>query len=106
MRRYDDPIHVLFSDQPRQFIWRGRLLLVKEVQSRLRRATPWWEGSQVQAARGDAATSEAAHVGVTSELLAEREIWRVEAGNGSHRGVYELAHSVGGEDWVMQAVCD
>ena len=41
MRTYDEPIHVLFTDQPRQFIWRDRLLLVKEVQGRWNRAAPW-----------------------------------------------------------------
>ena len=44
MRSYNDPIFVLFADEPRQFIWRDRLLLVKEVQSRWSRATPWWAG--------------------------------------------------------------
>ena len=34
MRTYHEPIHVLFSDEPRQFIWRDRLLLVKEIQGR------------------------------------------------------------------------
>lgn len=90
MRCYDDPIHVLFSDQPRQFIWRGRLLLVKEVQSRWSRSTAWWQHPEPGA----------------SELVREREVWRVEAGNGGHRGVYELARSVGDEDWVLQGVCD
>jgi len=38
--------------------------------------------------------------------LEEMEVWRVEAGNGMQRGVYELARSVGRDDWVLQAVCD
>ncbi|MCC2593402.1 DUF6504 family protein [Tessaracoccus sp. OS52] len=90
MRSYEEPIHVLFSDRPRQFIWRGRLLLVKEVQGRWSRSTAWWRNPEPG----------------TGELTREREVWRVEAGNGSHRGVYELAHSVGDEDWVLQAVSD
>lgn len=100
MRRYDDPIFVLFADQPRQFIWRDRLLLVKEVQGRWSRATPWWAGQQARAVRGESVE------GGGRDLLAEREIWRVEAGNGSHRGVYELARTVDAEDWVLQAVLD
>ena len=101
MRVYDDPIHVLFRDQPRQFIWRERLLLVKEVQARWSRATPWWVGQRVRAARGEEVA-----VSVQGDLLEEREVWRVEAGNGGHRGVYELARTVDGEDWVLQAVLD
>lgn len=99
MRVYDEPIHVLFSDHPRQFIWRGRLLLVKEVQGRWSRATSWWKGPRVRAARGE----EVAPVG---DLLNEREVWRVEAGNGRQRGVYELARTVDAEDWVLRAVLD
>lgn len=100
MRTYDEPIHVLFSDQPRQFIWRDRLLLVKEVQGRWSRATPWWSGRQARAVRGEAVEADGA------DPLGEREVWRVEAGNGRQRGVYELARTVDAEDWVLQAVLD
>ena len=100
MRTYDEPIHVLFAEAPRQFIWRDRLLLVKEVQGRWSRAMPWWAGTQARALRGEAV--EKGH----ADPLAEREVWRVEAGNGSHRGVYELARTVNAEDWVLQAVLD
>ena len=100
MRTYHEPIHVLFSDEPRQFIWRDRLLLVKEIQGRWSRATPWWTGRQVRAARGEEVAP------AQGDLLAEREVWRVEAGNGRHRGVYELARTVDSEDWVLQAVFD
>ncbi|MCG6566164.1 DUF6504 family protein [Tessaracoccus sp. Y36] len=101
MRRYDDPIFVLFREEPRQFIWRDRLLLVKEVQARWSRATPWWAGQQARAARGESVDQPAG-----SDLLGELEVWRVEAGNGRHRGVYELARTVGAENWVLQAVLD
>ena len=107
MRSYHEPICVLFSDQPQQFIWRNRLLLVKEVQGRWSRSTAWWESSKVSAARGDAATNEqASETPAGTDLLEELEVWRVEAGNGMQRGVYELARFVGRDDWVLQAVCD
>lgn len=99
MRTYDEPIQVLFREEPRQFIWRGRLLLVKEIQGRWSRATPWWTGPAVRAARGEEVTSPGA-------LPVDREVWRVEAGNGRHRGVYELARTVDAEDWVLRAVVD
>lgn len=100
MRIYDEPILVLFFEQPKQFIWRGRLLLVKEIQGRWLRAGSWWTSPKVRAARGEEAGP------VVDDLLGEREIWRVEAGNGSGRGVYELARTVDAEDWVLQAVLD
>ena len=100
MRSYDEPIHVLFREEPRQFIWRERLLLVKEVHARWSKATAWWNGQQARAARGEEVA------GLKGDVLREREIWRVEAGNGSHRGVYELARTVDAEDWVLQAVLD
>lgn len=100
MRTYEEPIHVLFAEEPRQFIWRDRLLLVKEIQGCWKRATPWWSGRQARALRGDAVD------GADGDPLAEREVWRVEAGNGRHRGVYELARTVDAEDWVLQAVLD
>ncbi len=107
MRSYHEPICVLFSDRPQQFIWRNRLLLVKEVQGRWSRSTAWWESPKVSAARGDAATNEQTNeASAGSDLLEELEVWRVEAGNGMQRGVYELARSVGRDDWVLQAVCD
>ena len=109
MRSYDEPICVLFSDRPQQFIWRNRLLLVKEVQGRWSRSTAWWESPRISAARGDVTTAGTpATVGSTpaADLLEEMEVWRVEAGNGMQRGVYELARSVGQNNWVLQAVCD
>lgn len=117
MRSYDEPICVLFSDRPQQFIWRNRLMLVKEVQGRWSRSTAWWESSGVSAARGDVATNatdpgargtsqQASAATAGMDLLEEMEVWRVEAGNGVQRGVYELARSVGRDDWVLQTVCD
>lgn len=113
MRSYNEPICVLFSDRPQQFIWRNRLLLVKEVQGRWSRSTAWWESPGISAARGDAATTRvpatpdsAVDKAAAVDVLEETEVWRVEAGNGVHRGVYELARCVGRDDWVLQAVCD
>lgn len=108
MRTYQEPIHVLFRDEPRQFIWRERLLLVKEVQGRWSQATAWWSGRQARAARGEefAPARGEEFAPVRGDLLSEREVWRVEAGNGSHRGVYELARTVGSDNWVLQAVLD
>lgn len=101
MRIYHEPIEVLFRERPAQFIWRGRLLLVRQVQTLTREAAPWWKGTRVRAARGEEID------GDSTDLLGEREVWRVEAGNGRlGSGVYELARTVGREDWTLQAVVD
>lgn len=91
MRIYDEPIAVLFDQQPRQFIWRGRLLLVKQVQARWTRSAQWWRKLPEDPER---------------PLLVEKETWRLEAGNGSHRGVYQVSRTVGEDDWQLQAVVD
>lgn len=91
MRIYDEPIAVLFDDEPRQLIWRGRLLMVKQVHARWSRSADWWHRLPQDA---------------EADLLMEREAWRVEAGNASQRGVYELWRTVGQEDWRMRAVMD
>lgn len=101
MRTYQEPIEVLFRNHPAQFVWRGRLLRVKEVQTITREASAWWTGPKVRAVRGEG------EAGPGSDLLREREVWRVEAMGGRlGSGVYELAHTVGEEDWVLQAVVD
>ncbi len=101
MRRYDEPIEVLFSDCPRRFIWRGRLLLVKQVQTRWSLSADWWDSPTVAAVRGEGDDAPEGQ-----PLVPEWEVWRVEAGNGAHRGVYEIAHLVGSVDWTLRAVCD
>ena len=89
MRTYDEPIHVLVTGQPVQFVWRDRLLLVKRVVTRWVESGQWWRRIG----------------GESDELLAEREVWRVEAGNGTRIGVYELVNGPG-EQWSLRAVLD
>ncbi|MDO5092020.1 MAG: DUF6504 family protein [Propionibacteriaceae bacterium] len=89
VRRYHEPIQVKVGQGPMQFIWRGRLLVVREIQGQWSRSLPWWDQSEF-----------------SGDLLAEEEVWRVEAGTGSQRGIYELAHQTGTANWVLAAVCD
>lgn len=88
MRIYDEPIHVLVAEQPVQFVWRQRLMLIKRVVTRWVEAGQWWRA-----------------LDNSDDLLAEREVWRVEAGNGSSVGVYELVRGPGTE-WTLRAVLD
>ena len=70
MRRYDDPVEVRRgeAEDPEQFLWRGRLWKVRAVVAHWVETGPWWQGSA-----GDTA----------SDPVAERELWRVEAGRGA-----------------------
>ena len=77
MRRYEDPVEVRRgpvdatlgpgTDElaPAQFLWRGRLWKVRAVLAHWVETGPWWQPGPVGA-----------------DLLAERELWRVEAGRG------------------------
>ena len=90
MRQYDDPIDVrrglvAGDDAPEQFVWRGRLWVVRQIIAHWVRTGAWWEQ------------------GETTDLLAEREIWRVEAGRGTTTspGVFDLAFDWGDGRWRL-----
>ncbi len=133
MRSYNEPIEVrrgLVSgcEAPAQFLWRNRLWVIKDVQTRWMETTPWWDGCGVQVLRGDADRN-GADEGLTDEnpagenpaggnpagrspadndLLAEEEIWRVVATKGRQGsdGVYELSHAQSTGEWRLRAVMD
>ncbi|PKH44427.1 hypothetical protein SAMN05192575_10265 [Nocardioides alpinus] len=71
MRQYDDPVEVRRgeAEDPDQFLWRGRLWKVRGVVAHWVETGPWWQagGGSVRA----------------SDPVAERELWRVEAGRGT-----------------------
>ena len=77
MRQYDDPVEVRRgeAEDPDQFLWRGRLWKVWAVVAHWVETGPWWQGSS-----GGGAAAERG--GTTADLVAERELWRVEAGRG------------------------
>ena len=90
MRQYDDPIDVRRGlvaglDAPEQFVWRGRLWVVREIIAHWVRTGAWWEQSEPM------------------DLLAEREVWRVEAGRGrtTGGGVFDLAFDWGDGRWLL-----
>lgn len=74
MRHYDDPVEVRRgeAEDPEQFLWRGRLWKVRAVVAHWVETGPWWQGS-TSGAGPDTAT----------DPVAERELWRVEAGRGA-----------------------
>lgn len=93
MRRYDDPVDVRKGwvtgvEGPEQFLWRGRLWKVRAVLAHWVETAPWWQSSGVRAVIG---SDEPAAPGAPLEargtdLLVERELWRVEAGRGADAG--------------------
>lgn len=96
MRCYDEKVQVRLepgavagSGSPNQFLWRGRLYLVREVLAHWRERTAWWDGADP-----------------------ERQVWRVEASSGrsAGAGVFELEVGHDGPDpqpsWRLTRVCD
>ncbi|WP_210648514.1 DUF6504 family protein [Nocardioides sp. SYSU D00065] len=74
MRQYDDPVEVRRgeAEDPDQFLWRGRLWKVRTVVAHWVETGAWWQGGGAAGAPG----------GGVTDLVAERELWRVEAGRG------------------------
>jgi hypothetical protein len=79
---------------PEQFLWHGRLWKVRSVLAHWVETGPWWQ------ARG------------ASDLLVERELWRVEAGRGGGHddadtgGVFDLAFDWSGGHWQLVGCVD
>ena len=76
MRRYDDLVEVRkgADEDPDQFLWRGRLWQVREVVAHWVETGAWW--ARRPAAQG------ADQAAVDTDLLREREVWRVAAARG------------------------
>jgi Family of unknown function (DUF6504) len=90
VRRYDDPVDVRREDErPGQFLWRGRLYVVRGILAHWVEAGRWWAG----AAEIDDG---------------EREVWRVEAaaGRGGGIGVYDLCFDWSAGRWTLLRALD
>ena len=112
MRRYDDPVETRMGlvsgvEGPEQFLWRGRLWKVRAVVAHWVETGPWWQSAGVRAVVGtDDAFAEDGPV-VTHDLLAEREMWRVEAGTGmTNAGVFDLSFSWADGRWQLVGCAD
>jgi hypothetical protein len=79
---------------PIQFLWRGRLYVVRAVMGHWIESSTWWGGS-----RRILEGAIPAH---------EHEIWRVEAqsGRGASAGVYDLCRDVTADSWVLTRSLD
>ncbi|MGD9959631.1 DUF6504 family protein [Nocardioides sp.] len=112
MRRYDDPVEVRRGmvgepalEAPEQFLWHGRLWKVRDVVAHWVETGPWWQSSGVRAVIGsdDPSTPELRG----TDLLGEREFWRVEAGVGpASSGVFDLAFDWADGNWQLVGCVD
>ena len=123
MRRYDDPVETRMGlvsgmEGPEQFLWRGRLWKVRAVIAHWVETGPWWQSGGSRAVIGS--DDEPPTDRRSSDLLAERELWRVEAGRGPGRpvgaelddpavdggGVFDLAFDWSDGRWALVGCAD
>jgi hypothetical protein len=99
-RTYADPIDVRRSERrspggsPQQFLWRGRLYVVRAVVAHWIESSAWWGGSR-RALEGAIPPH-------------EHEVWRVEAqaGRSDSAGVYDLCRDMDADVWVLARAMD
>ena len=105
MRRYDDPVEVRKGDDaPEQFLWRGRLWKVRDVLAHWVETGPWWQSAGVREVIG---SDEPPTETRSTDLLAERELWRVEAGIGpTTTGVFDLSFHWSDGHWQLVGCAD
>lgn len=123
MRRYDDPVEVRRGwvegpahrgEGPEQFLWRGRLWKVRSVLAHWVETGPWWQAPGVRAVIGSDEPATGATgpdaPGPATDLLVERELWRVEAGRGGSvetgAGVFELSFDWTAGSWQLVGCVD
>ena len=82
------------ADHPAQFMWRGRLYVVRAVVAHWIESSSWWGGSR-RALEGAIPPH-------------EHEVWRVEAqsGRSSATGVYDLRCDLAADRWVLARALD
>jgi hypothetical protein len=127
MRRYDDPVETRMGqvcglEGPEQFLWRGRLWKVRAVLAHWVETGPWWQSGGARAVIGSDEPVPAHRPGQEPaggdglravDLLAERELWRVEAGrgpaggpDGAGGGVFELSFDWSDGRWALVGCAD
>ena len=82
------------THHPAQFLWRGRLYVVRAVVAHWIESSSWWGGSR-RALEGAIPPH-------------EHEVWRVEAqaGRSSATGVYDLRCDLAADRWVLARALD
>jgi hypothetical protein len=95
VRRYDDPVEVRkgADEDPDQFLWRGRLWQVREVVAHWVETGAWWARRPAERAATRGADDSGG--GVDTDLLREREVWRVTAARGRVAALQSPEHDPG-----------
>ena len=99
MRRYDDPVEVRkgADEDPDQFLWRGRLWQVREVVAHWVETGAWWARRPAAPAANEAhgVAQAGGSSAVDTDLLREREVWRVTAARGRVAAAQSPEHDPG-----------
>ena len=105
MRRYDDPVEVRkgADEDPDQFLWRGRLWQVREVVAHWVETGAWWSRRTAEAGQpggqpqghSQGQSQGQSNGGVDTDLLREREVWRVTAARGRVAALQSPEHDPG-----------
>ena len=92
------------DDEPAQFLWRGRLYVVREVLSRWTESGGWWRNAAVRSV----AAGDGADPSTTGIDDGEQDWFRVEAGAGrtAGTGVYDLCFDWSTGGWSLARVLD
>lgn len=119
MRRYVDPVEVrrgwvgspgegAGQEGPEQFVWRGRLWQVRAVLAHWVETGPWWQSGPVRAVIGsDEVSAGPSGRAPVTDLLGERELWRVEAARSRDAaGVFDLSFDWEAGSWQLVACAD
>ena len=117
-RRHADPVEVRTvaapaGPVPDQFLWQGRLYVVREVLARWTESGSWWHGAAIRSLMsGAAATTEVEVHGCVGIDDREAQWWRVEADSGrlaamsAGPGVYDLCFEQSAARWSLKRVMD
>ena len=110
-RRYGDPVDVRRRDDaPAEFLWRGRLYVVREVLTHWMESGAWWRSAASPAPSPPGAVA-ASIADITSGDITideELEVWRVEASAGRLHGtgVFDLGFTWSRGSWTLLQVLD
>jgi len=88
---------------PAQFLWRGRVYLVRDVLAQWIELGNWWSvrGASMSPGSDVRSIRQPGHSVAAAVRAIECEVWRVEAARGRHAspGVYDLVHEGPAHDW-------
>ena len=88
---------------PAQFLWRGRVYLVRDVLAQWIELGNWWSvrGGSMSPGSDVRSTRQSDQSVAAAVRAVECEVWRVEAARGRNAspGVYDLVHEVPAHDW-------